>query len=212
MKLRWPAHAVAVAFVLSLACSSAPNLPGDEAMGTFEFHATPVSQDCALGSIPDGGFDFEVIARHNKSGDGAWLLIGGIVGDAGFDGQYVTSVRTAPRAFLQADGGSCNPQVTDGGAITCSMTLTETLTFALLSESQFQAVGNHCPDNPLDGGVPQPGADSGVTRPGSVGGGTSYDAVEACGTLVDVASIDGGCNAACLVPCTLTYQVSGARK
>lgn len=210
MTPRWPAHAVAVAFVLSLACSSSNNLPGDEAMGTFEFHATPVSQDCSLGSLPDGGFDFEVIARHNKNGSGAWLLIGGIVGDAGFDGQYVTSVRTAPRAFAQADGGSCNPQVTDGGAITCSMTLTETLTFALLSESQFVAAGNACPPNPLDGGVPEPTADGGIVRPGSVG--ASYDAVATCGTLVDVATIDGGCNAACLVPCTLTYSVSGVRK
>jgi len=201
-------HLLAVAFALSLACSSAPSLPGDEAMGTFEFHATPVSQDCSLGSIPDGGFDFEVTARHNKDNSGTWLLIGGIVGDAGFDGQIVTSVRSAPRAFLQTDGGSCNPLITDGGAITCSMTLTETLTFALLSESQFNALNNACPPNPLDGGIP---VDAGISRPGSTAAG-SYDAVQACGTLVDSANVSGGCNPACLVPCTLTYSVSGARK
>jgi hypothetical protein len=204
-------HLPAVAFLVALACSSSSSLPGDEAMGTFEFHATPVSSDCSLGSLPDGGFDFEVVARHNKDNSGTWLLIGGIVGTAGFDGQIITSVRSAPRAFLQADGGSCNPQVTDGGAITCSMTLTETLTFALLSRNQFDAVGNTCPPNPLDGGVPFD-LDAGINRPGTASGGASYDAVQACGTLVDFASIDAGCNAACLVPCTLTYSVSGARK
>ena len=191
---------------LALGCPSTPSLPGNEAMGTFEFHAEPLGADCSLGSLPDGGFDFEVTARHNKDGSGTWLLIGGIVGDAGFDGQYVTSVREAPRTFELADGGSCTLTLPDGGPGACSSTLTETLVFALLSQAENTAAMGQCPPNALDGGIEA--LDAG--RPGSTANG--YDALRACGVLTDTATISGDCAAECMTPCSLSYTVTGVRK
>ena len=178
-------------------------------MGTFEFHAEPLSTACSLGALPSGGFDFEASVRHFKDGSHTWLTLGGITGDAGFDGQYVTSVRQASRVFNGPDGGACALRQPDGGASTCKSALHETLVFALLSEAQSEALGSGCPADALDGGVPFD-PDAGINRPGSTG--TGFDAVRACGELFDEVSMSGGCETACLSPCSLSYRVSGVRK
>lgn len=195
-----------VLFAAFAACPSTPSLPGNEAMGIFELHAEPLSIDCPLGALPDGGFDFEVTARHDKGQSGAYLLISGVAGDAGFDGQYVTSVRSAPRSFDMLDGGTCTLTLEDGGPGDCASTLTETFVFALLSQEEDMAAGGQCPTNPLDGGVEA--LDAGAPHSTDTG----YDALRVCGVLTDAATISGECSSECLVPCTLSYTVTGTRK
>ncbi len=178
-------------------CPADDGPPGDENMGLYQFRAEPLSLACGLPDIPNAGFDFAGTLSRFRDGGPVFLTLNGISRDAGFDGQILTSSHAAPRTFKLPDGGSCAP---------CQMRVIETLSIALLSKSQSSAVGDRCPPNPLDGGVPSP--DSGVTLPGSTQ--TGFDAVRACGDLYEEITGDGTCDPACA--CVLKYQLVGERK
>jgi hypothetical protein len=187
-----------------------PGFPGDEVMGVFAFtaHVTllpdgsldPAWQDCLaqsppINEIPTADFTFEGTFSRDRGSGAAWLTLNGVPRPAAFDGQYVTSSSTADRQFkAYGDGGQVGP-----GQVT------ETLRVALLSRSQSQALGGACPPDALSGGLPQ---GHGVTPPGSTP--TGFDALLACGVLVDgVAPEDGGGTGA---GCTLRYPLTGIRR
>ncbi|MFZ5471850.1 MAG: hypothetical protein ACOZIN_20665 [Myxococcota bacterium] len=192
-----------LAVLAALACArclTSETFPGDEVMGTFSFQAEELSKDCQLSDIPEGGFGpFTGTFSRIKGQPEAWLTLGEVSREAVFDGQVVSSTRRAPRRFPE-----CQCDDTE---------VEETLTVALLSKSQDQEVERlfgaaGCPPSPLDGGVPAPDVDEGIVRPDSTERG--FDAVRACGVLVDVVVPGQSCQ--CEMPCTLTYRILGERK
>ena len=183
--------------VLLCGCPVNDGVPGNENMGVYQFRAEPVSVACTLPGIADNGFEFSGTFSRFRDGGATFLTLNGLSRDAGFDGQVVSSSHSAPRSFGLSDGGSCAP---------CEMRVVETLSVALLSKSQSAAVGDRCPANPLDGGVPSD--DARVTLPGSTA--TGFDAVRACGELLEQISGTGPCDPACA--CLLQYRLTGERK
>jgi hypothetical protein len=171
--------------------------PGDENMGLYQFRAEPVSFACGLPDVPNNGFDFSGTFSRFRDGGPVFMTLNGIPRDAGFDGQIINSSHSAARTFNLPDGGPCAP---------CEMRVVETLRVSLLSKSQSAAVGDRCPSNPLDGGVPD--ADGGVTLPGSTE--TGFDSVRACGELYEEIVGSGVCDPLCA--CLLKYRVVGERK
>jgi hypothetical protein len=175
---------------LLVACRTQPPFPGSEVMGAFLFQAEPLSNTCdryAGDFPPDGGpqaaLQFSGTFSRNPGTPDVWFSFAGTAWDAGFDGQYAWVAMTGNRQFAACTG--CG-----------SVPLTETLRVALLSVSQSNEAGGHCPNDPLDGGVPAPtdgGAnDAGDIRaPGSTPLG--FDVLLACGTLTDTLDPDAGC-------------------
>jgi hypothetical protein len=187
------------AVTLCLACPG-QKPPGDELIGTFSFTATPVSNNCALSEVPDGGFTFDAtISRNKNPGNQAWVTVYGFSRDATYDAGYVFSQLTAPRTFVACQ----SPDASQPGCLTVAVD--EVFHVVLLSASQDALLGSTCPPSALDGGVPGP--DAGVTPPGSQPSG--FDAVRACGDLTDAILPDAGCFCP---PCNLVYTVEGARK
>ena len=92
--------------------------------------------------------------------------------------------------------------------------MVETITVAVLSRSQNDALGGGpCPGNALDGGV-VPNPDAGIFGPGQTTQG--YDAVRLCGELTTLVVADGlvdggACEARC-GGCTVHYQLRGDRR
>ncbi|MBS1148488.1 MAG: hypothetical protein H6Q89_186 [Myxococcaceae bacterium] len=189
--------ALAVTAVALGGCRMDEGPPGDENMGLYQFRADPVSIACGLPDIPGGGFEFSGTFSRFRDGGAVFLTLNGIARDAGFDGQIVTSRHSAARTFKLPDGGACAP---------CEMRVVESLSVALVSKSQSSAVGDRCPANPLDGGLPA--ADAGVTLPGSTE--TGFDAVRACGELTEQIVGSGTCDPLCA--CLLQYRLVGERK
>lgn len=191
--------------LLVAGCEQTPSIPGDERIGTFELTAQvmkladggldPAQGDCVtrdppITELPTADFTFEAILSRDTSDNAAWLTIGNVSRKATFDGQYVDSTFGAKRTFKNccADKGQ----------------LTEHFRVAILSRSQTEALGWTCPSDALDGGVPGP--DAGVTLPGN--NGVSFDALRACGVLVDVVGPgECGCDT-----CSMSYPISGVRK
>lgn len=189
-----------LALLLTAALCGCPNNdrpPGDENMGLYQLRAEPVSIVCGLPDIPNNGFDFAGTFSRFRDGGAVFLTLNGISRDAGFDGQIASSSHSAPRGFSLPDAGTCAP---------CEMRVIETIVVALLSKSQSAAVGDRCPPNPLDGGLP--GLDAGVTLPGSTAAG--FDSVRACGELYEEIVGTGTCDPLC--SCLLKYRVTGDRK
>lgn len=181
------------ALVALYACANSPQIIG-VLIGNFTFTATPVSNDCPFISVPDGGFTFDAILSHDPSSTKAGMLVANVERDAGFDGQYFVSLQSASRQF-----SDCGPN--------CDKTrIDETIRIALLSRTQDEALSHNCPPNPLDGGVPAP--DGGVVLPGPIPGG--FDAVRACGEMVDAVVPDGG--ACTCAACTMVFQLEGVPK
>lgn|SRR5215813_6072300 len=182
---------------ICLACPGSQKPPGDELMGTFSFSATPVSFNCSLTEVPDGGFTFDATFSRNKSpGTQAWITSFGSSRTGTFDGQYVASDLVAPRTFTS-------------GLVACgSMNVDEFVHVALLSASQDALLSSTCPgtDALFDGGIPGP--DAGAAPPSSQPSG--FDAVHACGILTDVTLPDAG--NPCGGPCTLSYTIDGKKK
>lgn len=216
------AAALAVVAMISARCSAPAHFPGD-LIGTFEFVTTvPIDVDggviwplgagpvpdifarstCSLAELPLSNFQFEATFSEDGGADQAWMTINGFVRPATFDGQIFESVYEAPRQYSDCtcDAGTPTP------------TLRETLTVALLSASQAQWVQQQpvlldgCPWNPLDGGLPPP-AGSGTTQPRFTTAG--FDAVRACGVLVDI--IDAGAGCSC-TGCRMHFPISGPRR
>jgi hypothetical protein len=198
---------VALAALSLAGCPQSSQLPGDEQLGSFSFHAEPpdagVYVTCHLLDVPDAGFDFTAAFSHQRDGGMTWITIGAISHGANFDGTTLSGSYSAMRSFA-----SC-------GA--CMTTVTEALTVVLLSQSQDQALGGRCPD---PGTAPPLDPDAGITGPMS--GASRYDAVRACGTLVDAVSsdpvpadgldyTDAGCWTSCNT-CVLNYALQGVRQ
>ncbi len=183
--------------VLALfACQSNVRINGQE-IGSFTFTATPISNDCPFAAVPaiDGGsFTFDGILSRDPNSTQAFMIVGNIQRDAGFDGQIFTSEAAAPRHFAEC---VCDPVQMD-----------ETLRVALLSSTQDEAVGRSCPPNPLDGGIPGATPDGGVAPP--CPSSNPCDVARACGELVDVVIPDGGgCQCS---SCTMVYSITAERK
>ncbi len=189
-----------LSLILTLALCGCPvddSPPGDENMGIYQFRAEPVATSCTLLNIATNGFDFSGTFSRFRDGGAVYLTLNGISRDAGFDGQVVRSAHSAPRTFTMPDGGMCRP---------CEMRVIETFAVALLSKSQNSAVGDTCPGNPLDGGIPS--NDAGIRPPGSTE--TGFDAVRACGDLYEEIVGTPQCDPICA--CSLQYRLVGERK
>ena len=188
---------ILVTAAICVACPGSQKPPGDEVMGTFGFTATPVSLNCMLTEVPDGGFTFDAIFSRNKNpGTQAWITSFGSSRTGTFDGQYVASDLIAGRTFT-------NLQVACG-----SINVDEFVHVALLSASQDALLSSTCPgtDVLFDGGIPGP--DAGGAPPSTQLSG--FDAVHACGILTDVTLPDAG--NPCGGECTLSYTIEGKRK
>jgi hypothetical protein len=202
--LGWAALSCAASTACLLDTAAPP--PGELSMGVYAMNATPVLLDdgghwCALDDVVPAAFSFEVaLSQDTDSGETFLTLSKGYSRSATWDGQVVRSAESARRYFRQCSG--------------CVTRLREAIDFALLSASQAAAVGNQCPANPLDGGVPAPN-DAGISLPGARDAG--FDALLACGelrahVLVDEGLADGGMCPAICSSCQTHYVLRGERR
>ena len=167
-------------------------------MGTYQMRAVSTFRACALSDVTANEFSFQAtFSRDPRSGQ-AWVTLQYYSRDAGWDGQTMVSVTSAPRSF----SGVCSA---------CPMALRETIRVDLLSLSQSIAAGDRCPDGP----APAVSDDAGIHAPGPDAFG--YDAVRACGALSTATVVtgtlpDGGaCDATC-GDCTVQYRLTGERR
>lgn len=191
-------------FLLTLTACPVPAPPGDERMGQYALTATSVEREaCELEEIArDGGgydFTFEAVLTRDSTSDAAYVTLNGYSREGTWDGQVLTAEASASRVFVDCSD--------------CATKLVETISVAVLSRSQNEALQGQCPPNPLDGGVPAPN-DAGVTGPGLAAAG--FDAVRLCGELVTrvvaEGTQDGGaCDPRCS-GCTARYQLRGDRR
>jgi hypothetical protein len=190
--------------VLLLSACPKPTPPGDQAMGQYTLTATSTEREaCELEEmVRDGGgydFTFDALLTRESTSDRAWVTLNDYSREGTFDGQVFVSEASASRVFVLCE---------------CSTRLVETLSVALLSRSQSDALSGQCPANPLDGGVPAPDPDAGILAPGPRE--TSFDSVLLCGELVtrvvaDALPDGGACDARC-TGCTARYQLRGDRR
>ncbi len=195
MRLRWGAL-VALTW---LGCP-APIPPGDVAMGQYAMTASGAVRDqCALDEVNGADFTFNATLTRDSASQVAWVTLNGYSREGTFDGQVVTNSAEANRVFVRC--------------AKCSTRVVETLTVAVLSRSQNEAVSGLCPESALDGGVTTK-LDAGIVPPGLTTQG--YDAVRLCGglmtTVVALGIADGGACAQECSGCTVRYQLRGERR
>ncbi|MEN9800471.1 MAG: hypothetical protein RL653_4168 [Pseudomonadota bacterium] len=196
---------VLLAVGLLLAGCPGPSAPsGEEVLGQFELVAEPVSSTCSYAEAPSGNLPFTLQVRRTLDGGAVTVTLNGLERPASFDGQVLRTVFEAPRVFADC---SCNAEQRDAGCACTGATLTETLEVALASLSQDQVLGGACPANALDGGMPTPASDAGIFLPTTTARG--FDAVRACGELVDDIQPAEGCFCAA---CSMRYAVRGVRR
>ena len=121
---------------LVCACPGSDKPPGDEVMGTYSFRAVGLSAPCGLPDISSEGFDFTGSLSRFRDGGPVFLILNGVPRPATFDGQIASSSHSAARTFALPDGGDCK---------SCEMRLVETLTVALVSQSQSERLGDARP-------------------------------------------------------------------
>ncbi len=184
-----------------LATGCPPSIPpGDQPLGVYAMNANEGELGaCELSEVNTNDFGFEATLTRESTSSRAWVTLVGYSREGTFDGQYFSSTGEANRIFA-----ACSE---------CKTRLVETLTVAMLSRSQSDAVGGQCPPNALDGGVPLPN-DAGVTGPQETAQG--FDAVRLCGELTTVVVADGlpdggPCEAKCS-GCPVRYQLRGERR
>ncbi len=208
MHAPFPRILLALAALSAVAgCAVEPTLPGSEVMGTFEFVASAPSADaagCALLSASEGGthqpLAFRAVLSRELGTSDAWYTLRGQSHEASFDGQVLRVVSRATRRFP-----SCVPNGDPDLAACAEVEVEESLAFALLSRSQNDALSGLCPAGAPDDGIPAPdGAE--VSGPGTTP--TGFDAVRACGVLVDRMLPKEGCCA----PCSVSYRLEGVRR
>ena len=179
--------------------------PGDEAIGSFMLAGEGASKTCAIPNIP-ANIEVDVVLSHFSDGGAVFFTLiganGNVVYDAGFDGQFVNSANSGGGHYSW-DGGSC-----DGCR---TLVTTASYNLALLSRSQSAAVGEMCPPNPLDGGVPPEDPDAGITLPRATAD-AGFDVRRACGELrLSIIGTGFGCDPAC-ISCQLLYTLKGQRQ
>lgn len=178
---------LAFGFVLVTGCPSEPSYPG-ELLGTLSFNATLTGSNCNAIDVPDAGTRFQATLSRESSGDRAWVTVGTFSRDAGFTGQHLSSFYSANVRFETCGDACAGPE------------LRESLEVTLLSQSQLDALGGACPAPLADGGVPLDGGTPPELAPGR------FQAVRACGQLVDVVVPGDGCTCSA---CTAVYQLDG---
>ncbi len=173
----------------------------------FLFDPGPLEADGGRSPVPEcqrvevsaDDFSFNATLTRESTSARAFVTLNGYSREGTFDGQVLTSQAEANRVFA-----ACSK---------CSTRVVETITVAVISRSQNEAVRGQCPEDALDGGVPVD-PDAGIERPGQNEQG--YDAVRLCGELttevVALGLVDGGaCEPEC-GGCTVRYQLRGDRR
>lgn len=196
-------RALLLSFLL-LGCPEQAATPGEELLGQFELVADPVSSTCSYAEAPSGQLPFTLQVRRALDGGEVRVTLNGLERPATFDGQVLRTAYETPRTFVDC---SCNAEQRDAGCACSGATLTETLELALASLSQDQVLGGACPADALDGGMPAPSEDAGISLPTTTSRG--FDAVRACGVLVDDIQPAEGCFCAA---CSMRYAVRGVRR
>ena len=196
-----PWLAAAAALAIS-SCLTQKQVPGDP-IGNFAFEATlPLEGDsevgpgtCALAEVPDAGFSFSATFSRDPVTGQAYAEVGGVQRlDTTLEGPLLISTASAPRIFAQC---KCE-----------GVTVVETLKVVLLTPEQNRLAQDTCPDHPFDGGL---SPDDGGIYP-SPATGAAYNAIRACGVLIDVVEPpDGGCGEEC-PRCELHYRLNGGRR
>ena len=201
-----------------LGCPAKP-LPGDTAMGQYAVSATGgeigfvsdagevdagldggvEAPTCQLEEVTAADFDFTAVLTRDSASSSAWVTLNGYTREGTFDGQVLTSTAEASRVFV--------------ACAKCSTRVVETISVAVLSRSQNDALGGQCPEDALDGGVVA-NPDAGIIGPGSTSQG--YDAVRLCGELTTLVVADGLSDGGACDPkcggCTVHYQLRGERR
>ncbi len=208
--------ALALACLALLGCPLKPP-PGDVAMGQYAISASSgvvgylsdggIEADggeapvCQLMEVSSGDFTFDATLTRQSTSDVAWMTLNGYSREGTFDGQVLSTTAQANRVFATM---ACSK---------CSTRVVETITVAVLSRSQNEAVSSQCPENATTGGVPVD-PDAGILAPGQAV--QSYDAVRLCGELTTVVValglVDGGACAPECGGCTVRYQLRGDRR
>lgn len=190
-----------VAMALCCLASCARQPPPGEPMGSWAVQLVPIDRQCGVAEVTADAFSFDMVLTRDPDSDAAWVTLNNYPRAATFDGQYFSSEGEAARVFSQ-----CSK---------CSVRMVETMNFAVLSRSQFNALMSVCPLEPLDGGVPAPNEDAGITTPSRTEQG--FDGVRLCGELVmTLRSVNADdetteCASDCQ-GCTVRYQLQGGRR
>ena len=194
----FPGVLVSLTLVLCAGASACigDRYPGSELLGKFNFTATLPAFDsqanqCEFVELPTVNFTFTGIFSRDSDGT-AFFTLNDTDRAATFDGQIITTQNTAPRTFSECQCG-------------VDANVTETLTVALLSRSQDDALAtaNVCPADPLGAGIPPVGG--AITGPATTPNG--FDAPLACGEMTDAVAADCICAA-----CNITYAIQGFRQ
>lgn len=175
---------------------------GDEQLGTYALKQKGIFKVCSLVGYPEL---LEYDGTFSRFTDGGRVVFSYSARrfDGGFDGQFASfgeSYTETGSGFGFPDGGTCDK---------CELKFRQEAVLALLSPSQGAALGDVCPTNALDGGIPVPDADAGIFAPG-IGADGGFDAVRACGELVVKITGEGFCDPACYA-CDVRYRIAGER-
>jgi hypothetical protein len=209
MNVRWLKWATGVVALFGFSCNQS-QVPGDEVMGTVQFHAEPYEWSCrtdagepSLAEQSTAPFDFQAILSHNRGTGEAFVTLNNFPRPALFDGQVLTSVQSATRFFAACE--KCPHLLVE-----------ETIAVSLLSKSQSDLAQGACPPSPLDGGVALPDGGNGVTGPSTTAQG-GFDMLRACGEVVNVvrAGPDAGENNEACTPCvgcSMKSTLTGTRQ
>ena len=156
-------------------------------------------RECELIEVTAGDFSFNATLTRQSTSERAWMTLNGYSREGTFDGQVLTTTAEADRVFA-----ACSK---------CTTRVVETITVAVLSRSQNEAVRSECPENAIDGGLAVD-PDAGTVAPGKTAQG--YDAVRLCGELttevVALGLVDGEACAPECSGCTVRYQLRGDRR
>lgn len=190
-----------VALVVIFGCTGGSSSTGGsgEHLATLTITAKGIYGACQLAGLPSNEFTYQGTFRRGADAGTATFYDGIGTFDAGFDGQTASFGAKITQQFSLLDGGNCNA---------CEMNFWQGADLALLSPSQNAAVGDMCPANPFDGGVPY-NEDAGIFRSQPADGG--YDVVRACGEFNVVIVGEGiNCDPACY-SCKLQYRLNAVR-
>ena len=202
--LRSALPSLLAAAVLWAACTRASPAPG-EPLGTFHFQAAALTignTECQFREVPDGGFEFTGSFSAVDGGPTAYFTANDKTRVGTFDGQRFESVYPGPtddpvsRTF-EVDAGCGN-----------RFLVQETLRAVFLTAAQLVPSSSRCQQDPEAfydaGGTVDP--DAGIFRPTL--GPEGYDAVGACGVLIEYIQPANPCD---FPACTLVYRIDGTR-
>jgi hypothetical protein len=187
-------------FGMLITFTSCPEkFPGNEDLGQYSVQAQLKSRTCQVSEVSSEFSEFDMQLSKDSASPKAFATLRGYSRQGTFDGQIHDTRVSVQRTFA-----TCLP---------CTARLEEHMVFSILSRSQSDAVGQQCPENPLDGGTPSPDTDAGITGPQTTSSG--FDGVRVCGEIETniVFEDDAGvCPDICLARCVARYELVGVRK